>query len=53
MNKLDDKTKKLMIEFARHCMIELVSQTPPGGTFSEISSQNLSKITKILNEKFK
>ena len=52
MEKLDDKTKKLMIEFARHCMLKLVTEYPPNtdSSYPEVSAQNMSKISKILNE---
>ena len=55
MEKIDDKTKKLMIEFARHCMLKLVTKYPPNtdSSYPEVSAQNMSKISKILNEYIK
>lgn len=41
---------KKCIEFARHCMIKLVSVTTKGSDIPEISSENLNKINKILRE---
>lgn len=45
-------TKKLMIEFARQCMLKLVTEYPPN-SYPEVSAQNMSKISKILNEYIK
>ena len=55
MEKIDDKIKKIMIEFARHCMLELVTEYPPNtdSSYPEVSAQNMSKISKILNEYIK
>lgn len=55
MEKIDNKIKKIMIEFARHCMLELVTEYPPNtdSSYPEVSAQNMSKISKILNEYIK
>lgn len=52
MEKLDGETKKLMVEFARHCMLKLLTEYPPStnSIYPEVSAQNISKISKILNE---
>jgi hypothetical protein len=49
---IKNNQKKLMFEFAKHCMMQLV-KTPPEKTtsgMSEISSYNLYRIHKILGE---
>lgn len=42
------KKDKLMIEFARHCMTELLSKKESEESISEISALDIDKIEKIL-----
>ena len=45
-------TKKQLIEFARHCMIQLIQKPAKKTTsgMSEISSYDLTRISTVLNE---
>lgn len=45
-------TKKTMIEFARYCMMKLVQKSAEKtiSGINEISSYDLTRISKILNE---
>lgn len=52
INDLEVKkfTKQDLINFAKHCMMDLLSETPENGICPEISSLNLYRINYIINK---
>jgi hypothetical protein len=49
-NKITLVDKNKMIEFARHCMLQLVSTKSINSDMSEISSYDLYRISEVLNK---
>ena len=50
-NKEEKKiTKQQMLSFAERCMLNLLSTKPDGSDYSEISSLNVRRIKKVLND---
>ena len=50
-NKEEKKfTKQQMLSFAETCMLKLLSTKPDGSDYSEISSLDVRRIKKVLND---